>query len=163
MKIARWVEESNGNWVWVCQDCKLATISATEHGTWESQWYSAEWGSVTLGEEFHSVEDACLATEKYGPPREKLFSGWFESKVGGYMKHRNGKPVYVRKTEQGWYAVRNDGQLLGQRQRVVWFGTAEQACKAVDRVWCTPKILDLFSADNPWCWIKYEKQRSSAA
>jgi hypothetical protein len=63
MKIARWVEESNGNWVWVCQDCKLATVSATEHGTWESQWYSAEWGSVTFGEEFHSAEDACLATE----------------------------------------------------------------------------------------------------
>jgi hypothetical protein len=163
MKIARWVEESNGNWVWLWQNCKLATVSATEDGTWESRWDSAEWGSsITLGEEFHSAEDACLATEKYGPPRDSFFDGWFESKVGGYMKRR-GKPVYVRKAEQGWYAVRSDGRLLGQGQRVVWFGTAEEACKVVDRVWCTPKILDPFSAHNPWCWIQYEKQRSSAA
>jgi hypothetical protein len=54
MKIARWVEESNGNWVWVCQNWKLATVSATEHGTWKSQWDSREWGSVSFGEELHS-------------------------------------------------------------------------------------------------------------
>jgi hypothetical protein len=156
------MKQSDGNWAWVCPNCKLAIVSATEHGTWVSEWLRRDGGIGVFSKEFYSAEDACLATEKYGPPRDKLFNGWFESKVGGYLRHFKGKPIYVRKTEQGWYAVSNDGRLLGQRQRVVWFGTAEEACKAVDREWCTPVILDPFSADDHWCWIKHKKHGASA-
>jgi hypothetical protein len=153
MKIAKWIKQRDGNWAWVCQNDKLATVSITEHGTWEWSCPYLE-GGVTSGTSYHSAENACLAAEKHAPIG---FDCWFESKLGGYLRPTNGNPIYVRKTEQGWYAVRADGRLLGRRQCMVWFGTAEEAFKAVERRRCTPNILDPSSTDVIWCWIRYTK------
>jgi hypothetical protein len=132
----------------------------TNRGTWRPTWRGNT--EHRLIADFDSAEDACLASEKRWPPSDEWFEGWFESRQGGYFRKFGQKPVYVRKTERGWYALRNDGRLLGQGKRVAWFGTAEEARKAVDKQWYLPAILDPFAADDAWHWIKYEKQRSLA-
>ena len=118
MKIAKWADQTDGSFAWVVGDRKLALVYAVD-SVWRTKWLDEpgqdeHW----LSADFPCAHDACLAAEKYWPPRDRYFNGWLESKNGGYFRKFNGPAVYVRKADDGWYAVQTDGKLLGKGGKV---------------------------------------------
>ena len=146
----KWIENGNGNWVWVGPDGVSATVYATHNG-WGGVWNGPADGrprrlnakgedaeeGMSLIEEAVSQGDASLM---WSPPDEE----WKERKKGGYYRKVNGAVVSVKQARSGsWYAV-HDGDLLGQSGSPMWFITAKEACTAVD---------DLDAGSGLWHWI----------
>lgn len=153
MKIVKWAERTDGSFAWVIGDRTLAKAYAVD-GVWRTAWRD---DSQVLSAEFSCANDACLAAEKYWPSGQ-YFDGWLESKNGGYFRKFNRRAVYVRKADDGWYAVQTDGKLLGKGGNVSWFSTAEDACRAVEKEMCTPIDADPFvNTRDQWRWIKFRK------
>ena len=105
-----------------------------------------------------------MAAEKYWPSHGQYFAGWLESKNSGYFrKITKGRTVYVRKADDGWYAVQTDGKLLGKGGKVSWFATAEDACRAVEKELYTPVDADPFgNTRDQWRWIKFRNTVGAA-
>ena len=164
MKIANWVEQADGSFAWVTGDRKLASVYALD-GVWRTKWFGEPGQNESwLFAEFPSAHDACLAAEKFWPPRDRYFGGWLESKNGGYFRKLNDKrTAYVRKADNGWYAVQTDGKVLGTGGTVSWFKTAMDACAAVEKELYTPVDADPFvNARGQWRWFKLRNTRRVA-
>jgi hypothetical protein len=146
-----WIENGNGNWVWVDSDGARATVYATNNG-WGGVWNGAADGRPRrLKAKFEDAEEAIDAVEsaamegdaspKWYPPYDE----WIESKKGGCHRKVNGAVVAVKQAKSGsWYAVAMGGALLGENGGATWFPTAEEACKAVNA---------LADGSQSWCWI----------
>lgn len=157
MKVAKWVEQTDGSIAWVIGDRTLGSVFPVG-GRWRTTWRGELDGGryPMLPDDFTTAHGACLAAEKHWPPLGQYFSGWLESKNGGYVrKFGNRRSVYVRKAPQGWYAVQMDGKVLGKGGKVSWFATAEDACAAVEAELYTPVDADLFAGPrDQWKWLK---------
>jgi hypothetical protein len=155
MKFVKWVEKDNASWLWKSGSDIFATVDYVGC-KWRAHWESPARG---LAEKYDCAEDAFLAVEKWWPPSDVWVQAWFESKRGGYFRKFGRTVIYVRQTGRGWYAVRNDGRLLGKTRCVSWFATASEACNAVDKEWITPVDRDPITTTNDcWSWIKLAKQ-----
>jgi hypothetical protein len=138
-KIIRREQKPDGGAVWTSGDSVVASVSANEAGEWR-----VSWRPETGFEQFsiqRSPHSACLAAEKFWPTRG--FGGaWVETAEGGDFRHFGTWRVTIRKIDQGWYAVRQNGKVLGRAAQVAWFAHASDAFAAVEREHCT-----LFDAD----------------
>ncbi len=160
--VVRWIKKADGNWVWLTGSNHMlanhivASVDAMDDGTWRARWIGNRHDYRYVLHGFERADDACLAAEKWWPPKGEWFVGWFESKKGGYFRKLDRMVEYVRQGESGaWYAVRDYGKLLAKDGRVSRFATAENACKAVDKERHTPVDLDPFApARELWSWIK---------
>jgi hypothetical protein len=134
-----WIENNNGNWVWVGLDGIRATVYTTGDGMWGAIWNGPDGKPRRLKEKFGCAEDAQSAIEtadregsrsqKWWPPDDE----WIKSKKGGYYRKVKGMVVSVKQAgSKSWYAVRMGGALLGQDGRPMWFTTAEEARRAVN-------------------------------
>jgi hypothetical protein len=156
MKIAKWVEQTDRSIAWAIGDRTLGRVYS-DGGRWRTTWRGElDGGCAMLSDDFSTAHDACLAAEKHWPPSWRQFSGWLESKNGGYFRKFGGRRVvYVRRAAEGWYAVQADGKLLGNSGKVSWFKTAVDACAAVEKELYTPVDADPFvSSREYWHWIK---------
>ena len=162
MQIAKWLAQPDGSVAWVIGDRILGKVYPVD-GVWRT-WWSGYGGCMMLPDDFLTAHDACLAAEKYWPPLGRPFWGWLESKNGGYFrKLTNKRTVYVRKAENGWYAVQTDGKVLGKGGNVSWFTTATDACAAVEKELHTPVDADPFvSTRDQWHWIKFRSPARAA-
>jgi len=159
MKIAKWVEQTGGSFAWVIGDRTLARVCSVD-GRWRTTWRGeTDRGYAMLTDDFPTAHDACLAAEKHWPPPGQYFSGWLESKNGGYFrKFGSRRVVYVRQAAEGWYAVQADGKLLGNSGKVSWFTTAVDACAAVEKELYTPVDADPFLGPmDRWEWMKLKR------
>jgi hypothetical protein len=158
MKIVKWVEQADGCIAWVSGGHTLGKAYPVD-GVWRTSWYGepgSKSGCLTLLDGFSTAYDACMAAEKRFPSPVWSFSGWLQSKNGGYFRKFNKRTVYVRKTENGWYAVQTDGKLLGKGGGVSWFATAVDACQAVEKEKYTPIDADPFvNTCDQLHWIKF--------
>jgi len=76
---------------------------------------------------------------------------------GGYFRQFGASRVNIRKIDQGWYAVRQDGRVLGNAAQVAWFASGSDAFAAVEREHCTSFDADPFrdfSDRHTWLTIK---------
>jgi len=165
MKIAKWITQTDGNLAWVSGDHELACVYAADD-VWRTKWFGeprSGGGFTMLSDDFPSAHDACLAAEKCWPPPDEYFGGWLESKNGGlFRKFTNRRAVYVRKADDGWYAVRTDGKLLGRGSDMSWFATAVDACRAVEKELYAPVDADPFAdTRDQWRWMKFAKSKSA--
>jgi hypothetical protein len=147
-----WIENPNGNWVWIRCGELVATVYATDDNEWCAIWNgAADSSSRRLKGKFDCAEDAQEEVEvadgegeespKWHPPDDQ----WIERKGGGYYRKVNGLVVSVKQAKsKSWYAVRMGGGLLGRSGRTSWFSTAEKACRAVD---------ELNAAGGDWRWM----------
>ena len=146
-----WVENGNGNWVWVDSDGARATVYATDNG-WGGVWNGAANGRPcrlkakfeVAQEAIDAIESAAMegdASPKWYPPDDE----WIESKKGGCHRKVNGAVVVVKQAKSGsWYAVHMTEGLLGIEGCPEWFITAEEACRAVEEL-----VADI----GLWHWI----------
>lgn len=157
MNIVKWVQQQDGNWEWMSSNADvLGTVYACD-GKWHVNWTGRRnSGYWSLPAKFDCAHDACLAAEKEFPLKDEYFEEWFESKNGGYFWKGVGVVVYVRQFQpNGWYAVRNDGKLLGRQGAETFFATPVGACNAVQKERYTPTHPDPFAAGaDDWCWVK---------
>jgi hypothetical protein len=133
-----WIENSNGNFVWVeCGEVRATVYACGD--MWGGIWSGAMDGQPRrLKGKFARPEDAQAAVEKadHQGERSELWwppdSKWLPTKKGGYYRKINGAVVSVKQSKSGsWYAVHMNGALLGQHGSPEWFSTAEEARKAV--------------------------------
>ncbi len=166
MKIVKWVERADGSFVWAIGDRILGSVYAVD-GAWHTSWFGEpryDQHESMLSTDFPCAHDACLAAEKSWPPRNEYFGGWLESKNGGYFrKFTNKRTVYVRKTDDDWYAIQTDGKFLGKGENVSWFTTNVDACRAVEKETYTPRDADPFvNTRDQWHWIKFRNMARAA-
>ena len=166
MKIVKWIERADGSFVWAMDERILGSVYVVD-GVWRASWFGEPYWHQSqrmLSDNFLSAHDACLAAEKSWPPRDKHFGGWLESKNGGYFrKFTNKRTVYVRKADDGWYAIQTDGKFLGKGENVSWFTTNVDACRAVEKDTYTPRDADPFvNTHNQWRWVKFRNTRRAA-
>jgi hypothetical protein len=164
MKIAKLNQQADGSFVWVTGKEALATVYPADGG-WRAEWlYSLSEGWPAFLMVFRSAHDACLAIENRWPCTVTLHYVWVESAKGGYFLRISERvTVYVRKGANGWYAVQDNGKLLGKDGKVSWFATAMDACYAVQMEHAAPADADPFvSRADQLCWIKLRSTQRAA-
>lgn len=146
-----WIENINGNMVWINCGEVLATAYQTDDGMWGGIWNGASDGRARrLKAKYDCADEAQEAIEaadsegsaslRWWPPDDE----WIAAKKGGYYRRVNGTTVAVKQAKsKSWYASSING-LLGQHGRTSWFATADEVCRAVDAY-----AVD----DNGLCWI----------
>lgn len=134
-----WVENNNGNWVWIYGGEVIATVFTYSDESWGAVWSGSGDGEPRfLKARCNSAEEAQSLLEDaieegdgsslWWPANNQ----WTESKKGSYYRKVDGATISVKQAKSGsWYAAGIDG-VLGQGGRPMWFKTAEEACKAVD-------------------------------
>jgi hypothetical protein len=159
-KIIRRVQQPDGGAVWSLGDIVVASVSADEAGEWRVLWRLEACSQRSLVDRFSSPHSACLAAEKFWPAR--LLGAWVESADGGYFRQFGASRVYIRKTDQGWYAVRKDGKVLGRAAQIVWFARGSDAFAAVEREHCTPFDADPFHDNyDRYAWLTINRCRAA--
>jgi hypothetical protein len=112
--IEKWMENHNGNWVWVDgSEGVRATVYANHDGTWGAIWNRTLDGMPRqLRAKFGCANDAQQAVEiadregsgslKWWPRDDE----WIESKKGGFYRKVPGVIVSVKQAKsKSWYAV----------------------------------------------------------
>jgi hypothetical protein len=151
--IEKWMENHNGNWVWVDgSEGVRATVYANHDGTWGAIWNRALDGMPRqLRAKFGCANDAQQAVEiadregsgslKWWPRDDE----WIESKKGGFYRKVHGVIVSVKQAKsKSWYAVNMTGALLGENGSPAWRASAEDSCRAVD---------EFAARTGHWQWI----------
>jgi len=173
MHFARLVKNADGSFSWWSRshansdEREVAKIRPF-NGFWEITWpYGFSWPQgpwIGLERGFESADDACLAAEKCWPPDYGCDGAWIETKTRDYFRKMGKKLVlHVRQINSRWYAVRNDGKVLGKGSAMAWFATAEDACRAVEQELNTLVDADPFRDTNDrWCWIKPKDNKRAA-
>jgi hypothetical protein len=158
-KIIRRMQQPDGGAVWTLGDSVVASVSANEAGEWRVRW-RLEKGVEQFRIE-RSPHSACLAAEKFWPMRG--FGGaWVESVDGGYFRQFGASRVNIRKINQGWYAVRQDGRVLGNAEQVAWFASGSDAFAAVEREHCTSFDGDPFrDFSDRYRWLTIKRGRAA--
>jgi hypothetical protein len=135
-----WVQNDNGNWLWIDDDQLIATLFTYSDGSWGAVWNNSEDGEPRFlkarcdsAEEAKSLFYDAIEEGDQSPLWWPAGNQWTESKKGSYYRKVDGATISVRQAKSGsWYAVGMEG-LLSQGGRPLWFKTADEARKAVDR------------------------------
>ena len=107
MNVVKWVREKDGTWAWIRNRLERVTVS-TVSGKWRITWWDARQNEVLHDERYDCADHARVMAERLFPPKAYA-EEWFESLRGGYLSCFGGKAVYVRQSNIGWYAFRQDG------------------------------------------------------
>ena len=127
-----WVQNSNGNYVYVLDSDEVMTVYAKN-----GQWFGVYDGRFTETG-FKHIEQAMSLMEKavLGGSLNLLVkrslpkTGWHKTKTGGYHCIRRNGTFTVKKAKSGkWYLVVDQAILQGR-----WFDTAEDAMRQGDQL-----------------------------
>jgi hypothetical protein len=136
----RWVENDNGNLVWICSGEVIATVFTYSDESWGAVWNGSEDSEPRFlkarcdsAEEALSLLEDAIEEGDESPMWWPLGNQWTQSKKGSFYRKVDGAIISVKQAKSGsWYAVGMDG-MLGQGGRPMWFNSAAEARKAVDR------------------------------
>jgi hypothetical protein len=126
-----WLENSNGNYVYVLNSDDVMTVYAKS-----GRWFGVYDNHFTE-EGFQSPEEAMALMEKAVlgdrldllEKRHPMPVGWRETKKGGFHCIRRDRTMTVKQAKSGkWYLVINQTIVQGK-----WFDTADEAKRQGDQ------------------------------
>lgn len=130
--MTEWIENSNGNYVYVIDTDDLLTVYRRGDewfGVYDSRF--TEDGFVTSEKAMAFMEKAVLGDRlDLLVKRKQMPIGWRKTKTGGYHCIRRGGTLTVKTAVSGkWYLVVNQSIV-----RDKWFDTAEEAMRLGDQL-----------------------------
>ena len=119
-----WIQNSNGNYVYVIDKDDVMTVFKRKDGEW-----SGVYDGKFLRGSFNRAEEAQVLMEKWvidgdkslAAPTPKL--GWRPAQKGGFYKNADGGLATVKQAKTGKWYISIDGGLV----KGVWLSSAEDA------------------------------------